>query len=166
MQNKVRKAIDLRYIDQLDWLEFISKGGTLSDALDIDKQELEGFYSLAYEKYTNGNYRQALPLFQLLCQCDHFDARFALGLGAVRQALKQYHLAGETYSFAALVHPCDPRFPYHAAQCHLALGNWSAAGSGFEQALICSTGKARFSDLQERAQSYVNELSIKLDKRK
>lgn len=164
MKKKVRDAVDLRYVDQQDWLDFLTKGGTLGDALDLSSEELDGVYALAYEKYNAGHFSAALPLFQWLCQCNHLEPSYIMGMGAARQGLKEYKLAGETYSFAALVYPSDPRFPFHAAECHLALGNWQAAGAGFEAAEALSEGRAEFTALHQRALHHLTQLTAKLEK--
>jgi len=166
MNNESVKGIDLRLVESEDWYEFLEKGGTLGDALDMDKNELESIYALAYEKYRNGSFSEALTIFQLLVQCNHFEAKYYLGLGAARQALKEYKLAGEVYSFAALTHPKDPRFPMHAAECHLALGDWHAAGSGYEVAVYLSKDLPEYSVLHERALKQFNLLKNKLQQSK
>lgn len=162
MNNPSQKLIDLRYVDPEDWQHFIEQGGTLSDALDIKKDELEAMYTLAYQKYQNGNFKEALSVFQLLCHCNHFEAKYVLGLGATHQALKHYKLAAETYGFAAFAHPKDPRFPYHAAECHLALDNWRVAGTCFEMALDRSQGDQQHKILHEKAQRQFDILETKL----
>lgn len=159
------KAIDFRHIESADWEYYLSQGGVLADALNMRKEELDAIYALAFEKYQGGNFKQALTLFQLLCHCNHFEAKFMLGLGACRQGLKEYTLAGETYSFAALIHPMDPRFPYHAAECHLALGNWMAAGSGFEVAVERSNNRDKYFTLNKKAQQQFSILVEKLHNR-
>ncbi len=164
MKNKVRNAVDMRHVDQQDWLNFLSKGGTLSDALDLSAEELDAVYALAYEKYNSGHFSAALPLFQWLCQCNHLEPSYILGLGAARQGLKEYKLAGETYSFAAYVYPNDPRFPFHAAECHLALGNWQAAGAGFEMAEALSEGRTTFTALHQQAAHHLEKLTEKFKK--
>ncbi|GLS24662.1 SycD/LcrH family type III secretion system chaperone [Marinibactrum halimedae] len=164
MSQKTSQAVNLHQVDPQDWQYFLEQGGTLGHALDLQESELEAMYAMAYEKYTMGAYQEALSLFQLLCRCDHFDSRFILGLGAVRQALKEYKLAGETYSFAAVVHTQDPRFPFHTAECHLALGNNIKAASGFEEAYNRSLGKPKFEKLKEKAEACLFMLSKKLGK--
>ncbi|WP_444917408.1 SycD/LcrH family type III secretion system chaperone [Microbulbifer sp. JMSA003] len=151
-------------IDENDWINFLEKGGTLAEALDVNAEELEAIYTLAYKKYESCNYKEALSLFQLLCQCDHYEAKYMLGLGATRQALSEHQLAGETFSFAAIVHPHDPRFPYYAAECHLALGDWRSAGSGFEMTMLRCEGKPEFQTLNEKATAQFERLKAKLDR--
>ncbi|NVK57412.1 MAG: SycD/LcrH family type III secretion system chaperone [Alteromonadaceae bacterium] len=130
----MHSKIDFNALSEQDWLDFLDQGGVLADTVDLSKEQLEAIYTLAYNLYSAGSYSQALKVFQLLCNLNHYEARFYLGLGATRQALKQFELAGETYGFAAMLYPEDPRFPFHAAQCHLNLNNVKAAGSGFEEA--------------------------------
>lgn len=164
MNKKNTKPIDLRFVEEKDWETFLQEGGTLSDALAIDKKSLEGIYSIAYTKYQNASFKEALTLFKLLCQCNHLESKYFLGLGAAQQALNQFKQAGETYSFAAMVYPNEPRFPFYAAQCHLALGNWKFAGSGYEMTVYLCEKNAIFPHLKEQAQHQVNILAEKLKK--
>ncbi|WP_444933254.1 SycD/LcrH family type III secretion system chaperone [Microbulbifer sp. JTAC008] len=149
-------------ISEKDWNNFLEQGGTLADLLDMKPEELKTIYALAYQKYQNCNYQEALPLFQLLCQCNHMESKYLLGLGATRQALSQFELAGEAYSLAAIVNPFDPRPSFHAAECHLALENWMQAGSGFEMTMLRCEGKPEFETLNKKAMSKFSSVKKKL----
>ncbi|VUD69227.1 Chaperone protein IpgC [Thalassocella blandensis] len=163
MISELKPGIDLRLLEPQDWEYFLENGGTLGDALEMKEQELEAIYTLAYEKYANGNFIEAKPLFQLLCYCNHIEAKYILGLGATRQALEQYELAGETYSFAAFVHGDDPRFPFHAAECHLALDNWESAKSGFEVCIYRCENFKHYAWYMEQAQKNLEILHSRLN---
>lgn len=70
---------------------------------------------------------------------DHYDARYFLGLGACRQSLGLYEQALQSYSYGALMDINEPRFPFHAAECHLQLGDldgaeWLLLGPGLAAA--------------------------------
>ncbi|WP_226648335.1 SycD/LcrH family type III secretion system chaperone [Microbulbifer variabilis] len=149
-------------ISAKDWNNFLEQGGTLADLLDMTPEELKTIYALAYQKYQNCNYQEALPLFQLLCQCNHMESKYLLGLGATRQALSQFELAAEAYSLAAIVDPFDPRPSFHAAECHLALENWMQAGSGFEMTMLRCEGKPEFETLNQKAMSEFSSVKEKL----
>lgn len=162
MSADTQAKVILSEVDPQDWLHYLDNGGTLSEAINMDTHQLEVIYTLAFEMYENHNYQDATRLFQLLCACDHFDPRFVLGLGACRQAQKDFTLAGETYSLAALVHPKDPRFPFHAAECHLALNNLYAAGSGFEMSVQRATNQPQYQQLSNKASQHIAHIQSQL----
>lgn len=130
---------------------FLAEGGTLAMLKGIATPELEQLYLMAYGNYQSGKFEAAHGVFKGLCVLNHYDARFFLGLGACRQALKQYELAIQSYVYGALVDIKDPRFPFHAGECHLQLGDLTAAESGFYSAQALAEVHPEHADLAMRA---------------
>ncbi|MDF9618790.1 SycD/LcrH family type III secretion system chaperone [Pseudomonas entomophila] len=113
---------------------FMNQGGTLAMLKGISDVELDQFYALAHGYYQSGKLQEAETFFRGLSVLNQYDPRFWLGLGACRQGLKQYDLAIQCYAYGAMVDVKEPRFPFHAAECHVELGDWVAAESGFYSA--------------------------------
>ncbi|WP_432692657.1 SycD/LcrH family type III secretion system chaperone [Morganella morganii] len=114
--------------------KFISEGGSLAMLKNISGDELEKIYAVACDFYESGKYPDAESLFQVLCMLNHYDSRFFLALGACRQQQARYHQALETYSYASLMSPSDPAFPFHAGECLLHLKEFSSAIQAFTSA--------------------------------
>jgi len=131
--------------------DFMNSGGTLAMLKGISRDELEQMYSLAHSYYQSGKFQEAETIFKGLTALNHYDERFLLGLGACRQALKQYEMAIHSYAYGALVAIEDPRFPFHAAECHVELGDWAAAESGFYSAHALAEARTDQTELGARA---------------
>lgn len=130
---------------------FLNEGGTFAMLKGIAAQELEQLYSMGFGLYQSGKLEEAQTVFKGLCVLNHYDSRFFLGLGACRQALQDYDLAIQSYVYGALVDIKEPRFPFHAAECHLQTGDLIAAESGFYSAQALALACPGQADLAARA---------------
>lgn len=110
-------------------VETLLKGGTLKEIRGISNDELEAVYTVAYNFYRAGQYKEADTLFCFLTQFDHLNPKFWIGLGAVRQAKKEFEAAFDAYSYAAFLNARDPKPQYYAAVCLLALGEKEKAAT-------------------------------------
>ena len=129
-----------------DALEGISTGATLKDLWDLSDESLGVVYQVALSLYRVEDYRQAVTLFQFLCLYDHMEKKFFQGLAACQQMLDDYALAIDTYSYLSLLDAEDPQTPLQAGNCHMSLGNFAEAQSGFEMAV--QLGEAQGADEQ------------------
>lgn len=151
-------------IDEKDLESFLEDGGTLAMLKDISKDNLEQLYSLAFNHYRSGKWNDAHTVFKGLCVLDHYDARFFLGLGACRQSMGMLDEALQSYTYGALIDINDPRFPFHAGECHLQLGDFDAAESGFYSAGALASTQPEHSALAERASVMLEAVLIKRGK--
>lgn len=148
---------ETNYEDEL--LSFLEDGGTMSMLRDIPSDAIEQMYAVAYNYFESAKYEQAHKIFQLLCTLDHYQVRFFMGLGACRQALKQFEQAVDAYSFVTVIDVNEPRAPFHAGECHLALGNMEAAESGFYTANHLAKKQPAYSELAQRASAMLEEIT-------
>lgn len=137
---------------------FFNQGGTFGMLHGIDKPQLEALYALGYAHYQSGRFKEALSLFQGVALFDHFDARAFLGMGGARQALGDYQEALHNYSFGALMAMDDPRFPFHAAECHHRLGDRATARDAFQMAIELAGANDAHADLTTRARGWIETL--------
>lgn len=131
---------------------FLDRGGILSELLDINEEELESIYAVAYNFYQSNRYDDAKQLFQLLCTYNHYESKYFLGLGAIHQAEGDYEEAANIYSAAVDIDVNNPLFPFHAGECHLALGDLERAESGFYAASLRSGDLPDFKELKQKAE--------------
>ncbi|WP_163834360.1 SycD/LcrH family type III secretion system chaperone [Spartinivicinus ruber] len=132
-------------------LDFFGEGGAIRDLTSFDEETIETAYAVAYQYYESGKYQEASKIFHLLCYLDHYQAKFFIGLGACRQMLKEYQLAIDAFSYVTVIDVTDPRAPFYAAECHLALGNIKEAESGFEAAVQWASNKEEYQQLKTEA---------------
>lgn len=137
----------------------IENAKTIAELKDITRDELEAVYHIAYQTYASGDYQQAAPIFRFLCFLDHLEFKYWLGLGSCRQMLEQYDDAIEAYTFAMFLDCDDPRPPFHAAECHLALGNREAAISGLTAAMEWAGDRPEHAALCARANNLMAVLN-------
>ncbi|MEM1304183.1 MAG: SycD/LcrH family type III secretion system chaperone [Planctomycetota bacterium] len=100
----------------------LAADGCVADVMGLDPADLEVLYNFAYTEHQQGKYADAATTFTYLCQCDHRQARFWMGLGACHQMSGNYEGAVLAYTQASECDPPDPKAPLHAAECLLTLG--------------------------------------------
>ena len=98
-------------------------GSTIKELKGIKNEELEAVYSLAFNFYRSGKYDEAGKLFDFLALFDHLNAKFWMGVGAVRQVKKNFTGAIQAYAYASFLNLHNPKPQFHAAECFLALGD-------------------------------------------
>ena len=161
MQAALENNIDAELEQELE--SFLKDGGTLAMMRNISSDTLEQMYALGFSQYQSGKYEEAQKIFQVLCVLDHYEARFFLGLGASRQALGLYQQAIDSYSYGAMMDLQEPRFPFHAAECLLHLGELDKAESGFHSAQLLAADKPQHTALADNAGTMLEAVKARKD---
>ncbi|MGF1717671.1 SycD/LcrH family type III secretion system chaperone [Photobacterium chitinilyticum] len=146
--------------------KYLSGGGTFGEIYDLSSETIETFYQVGYGLYQGGSYADAEKVFRFLCLFDHYGLRHFIALGSCLQMQKEYQLAIESYSYAGLLDGKDPRSPYHAAECYLALGQREKASSGFYAASQLSEKHSKFDELCNKAATIYQQLNASLQETK
>ena len=107
-------------------------GATIKELKGITNEEMEAVYSLAFNYYRTGKFDEAEKLFDFLALFDHLNAKFWMGVGAVRQVKKNYAGAVQAYGYASFLDLSNPKPQLHAAECFLAQGDKRNAASSLE----------------------------------
>lgn len=107
-------------------------GATIKELKGITNDEMEAVYSLAFNYYRTGRYDEAEKLFNFLALFDHLNAKFWIGVGAVRQVKKDFAGAVQAYGYASFLDLENPKPQLHAAECFLAMGDKRNAASSLE----------------------------------
>jgi len=138
----------------------VQEGIPLKTALGLSEQDLEQVYAVAYGKYQQGAYKDAVQLFRYLVSLDPETYKFVLGLAASHHKLKEYLAAGNLYVLASLRSPSDPVPYFHAADCYLRLDDKELAKSALEICIThCTSEEA--AHIKERAQLILNAIEGK-----
>ena len=94
---------------------------TIKDLQGLTDEQIESVYSLGYNFYRAGNYKDAAKIFHYLCLEDHLEKKYWIALGAAEQMEKNYSGAVKAYAYASMLDLKDPRPQLHAAECYIAL---------------------------------------------
>ena len=108
------------------------EGATIKELKGLTNDEMEAVYSLAFNFYRTGKFDDAEKLFNFLALFDHLNAKYWMGVGAVRQVKKDYVNAVQAYGYASFLDLKNPKPQLHAAECFLALGDKRNAASSLE----------------------------------
>mgnify|MGYP004447230547 CR=1 FL=1 len=101
----------------------LANGCTFAEVSGMKKEEVEGLYSLAYNFYNSGNFKDADTMFRALCTYDYKDSRFWMGLAGCRQANGELKQAIDAYSMAGMADLlANPEPFFYAAKCYIKLG--------------------------------------------
>lgn len=108
-----------------DLAEFIKLGvATVRDVKGITDDEMEAVYTVAYNHYAVGRYEDAEEIFKFLVIFDHLNETYWMGLGACRQARKNFKEALAAYRHVVgHLNIENYKAAYYAAECLLALGD-------------------------------------------
>ena len=118
---------------------FLTQGATFKELKGISDEELEAVYAVGHNLFTNGKHDDAENAFKLLCFLDHLNKKFWLGLGACRRARKDYRGAIDAFGLAGVLDLHDARAALQSGECHILLGNKSAAVSAYNAVLRYAT---------------------------
>ena len=93
MTEQKRAAVEYTQEELETMTKAVLNGATIGDVCNVSQDMLESLYSLGYNLYTSGNYKDAETVFSGLCLYDHNDPRFWMGLAGSRQANGKYQEA-------------------------------------------------------------------------
>ena len=111
----------------------VLNGATIGDVCNISQDMLESLYSLGYNLYTSGNYKDAEIVFSGLCL---YDPRFWMGLGGSRQANGKYREAVDAYGLCSAMEALSSPVPVlQAGMCYLKMGDREKAKGSFVTAV-------------------------------
>lgn len=142
--------------------DYLVNQKTLSDLKGITKEELEATYAAAYNFYNYGKFDQAESLFTVLCQLDQYEHKFWMGLGASRQMQKKFEEATLAYGMAAVMDENNPNPAMHAADCFIAMKNFSQAEKALVAVLTLCEGKNEHKKLLDKANEKMETIKKKL----
>lgn len=141
--------------------DFLLNQKTFKDLKGITDNQMEAIYTTAYNFYSHGKFERAKEIFSALCQLDQYQPKYWIGLGAVRQMLKDYQPAIDAYGFATLMNPTDPKPAFYAANCFMKLNDTNSAIQALEAVLEISKDKTEFKDLRSQAENLLEGLHKK-----
>ncbi len=127
---------------------------------------LEQFYDKGLLLYKSGKYKDALPYFNLLTAANIKEARYSFAKAATYHMLKEYLVAGQSYSICSMIDPENPIPQYHLADCCLHMNNFIGAFIALEMALARCKKNPEYQSLQDRVQVMLNGLKKEFEEKK
>jgi len=130
----------------------LQKGDFVGFSRVLSSEIMEGIYAYAHRYYDMKKYKEALPLFMLLCSQELQSDVYWMGLGGCFQQLGEYEKAIEAYSLAA-VHQGKEKSPYphyFAAECYLSLRQIGKALKAMKAAFAVCAKRETFKTLRNR----------------
>jgi|YelNatPaOPRAMG01_1025707.scaffolds.fasta_scaffold01323_32 type III secretion system low calcium response chaperone LcrH/SycD len=135
---------------------------TLQEVKGFSDQQMEAIYSLAFNLYQNGKYKDAIEVFTWLGIMNPFVSKYWMGLGASLQMAKDFSNALNAYAVAAITSkPEDPIPHLHAGECYLGLGNKTEALKAFKMASDYSQNKPQYEKVFAKAQVFKELIELK-----
>ena len=150
-----KKAPNLSDKERQKQVEAIEKmfaeGVPLKETLNITPDVLEFLYSQGNRFYLLRKYQEAARFFQMLFLLNPIDARYAFGVAASYQMLKDYDQAISWYIVLMIIDQESPLPPYHASDCFLKKGDKDSALLFLKKTLERIGDKKEYAPLKERA---------------
>ena len=136
MTEQKRAAVEYTQEELETMVKAVLNGATIGDVCNVSQDMLESLYSLGYNLYTSGNYKDAETVFSGLCLYDHNDPRFWMGLAGSRQANGKYQEAVDAYGLCSAMGALASPVPLlQAGMCYLKMGDREKAKGAFVVAL-------------------------------
>ncbi len=158
---KMSQAIPDEFKSQLN--ELLTPAVTFGELKGLKPETLETMYSVAHTLYESNQYQKAREIFQTLTLLNHFEYKYFFGLASCLQMEKNYERAAHTFGLCYMLEPEEPAVPFHSAYCHMMLGDYKAAKSGFYAAALWAGEKKEYAALKERAQMLEKQMNRKLE---
>lgn len=134
------------------------EGMTIKDAIGISDKALEEVYSLAYNFYNHGKYREAISLFELLTGASPKTYKYVLGLAASYHQIQAYEEAFAGFYIALHLDPANPIPVYYAADCCLKQNLYEEALEFAEMVVEICEKRPEYKGLKERCELIIHSL--------
>ncbi len=132
--------------------EIYLEGKSKAEALGIDRQYLEGLYSLGYNFYKNGKYEMAANLFCNLVLLDDKEARYFFAAGATFHRLKDYGSAIGFYNLSTTLDWFNPIPWFHLADCYNRIEHYPNALMSAKNVLNRTKDQSKYFILHQKAE--------------
>lgn len=140
--------------------------GVLPLELRASDQTLEQFYERGYQLYKTGQYKAALPHFQMLNMVNPRHPKYLMAAAACNQMMKEYHAAVGFYTLAAILDDQNPYPQYYLAGCLIKLEEPLQALVALEMGVNRCADFPHFQSLKDRMQMMMDRLHHELEEKK
>lgn len=134
----------------LNILEGLGNGRNLQDILGLSDVLLEEMYTIAYSFYSQGKYKEAIGLFQLLAASKPQKYKYVLGLSSCFHQMHLYEEAAFGFFLAFDAEPENPIPPYYIADSLMKLEQFDESNNFLDITMDMCRDNPEFKVLYER----------------
>ncbi len=133
----IQKQIEEKGLDKIAeaTVNFLQSGVPLYKLRGMQPKDMEYVYSIGYNYYLNGKYKDAAQMFLFCTINDHFNRTYWVALAGARQMNNQYPEAAECYFMANVLDCKEPIAYFQLAKCLLKLGDKANAETCLNKAI-------------------------------
>lgn len=130
----------------------------LKDAMEVDDEQMEAMYAIAFMSYTLRRYDQAQMMFSCLFALDPKDPRFSFGFGSCLKIAESYDDALIMFILAMSADIESPKYAYHAAEACWMTGDKDTTIEFLESCLARVDGDPAEAHYLEKAQTMLDNI--------
>lgn len=127
--------------------EYLEKGRTLQDALNISQEKVDRQYAFAYQVLEGNSFQDAIHLFTYLAAMNPYDCRHWMGLGFSRAFANTFDEAIDAFSAAFILNPTIPDPHLYACFCYGSRGEWEEGVRALAMAQECLKEEPKLEEL-------------------
>ncbi len=143
--------------------QMIQNDASLKEAMGLTQQFLESLYSMAYQQYKSGKYKDSGALFRLLNLSDPNDTRFSMGLAASKQMQGDYDEAILAYHLCGQLDLNNPIPYFYLSECYRKKNNHRSALYSLYQTLLRINRNPVYHPLLEKTQLLIEGLQKEVE---
>lgn len=149
---------------QNDALAVLQSVGLPTDVRATEAQ-MEEFYNIGYNMYRSGNFKDALPVFNIIAMGRPQEYKYIFAVGATYHMLKKYDEAIAFYVLAAILDPLNPTPHYHEADCWIHLQELSGAYMALFMGIKKATASSQYERILQRMTNSLKNLEVELSEK-
>lgn len=128
----------------------LQRGRNLQDILGLSNYLLEEIYTMAYSFYSQGKYKEAISLFQLLVTSKPNNYKYNLGLSSCYHELNMFQEAAFGFFLTFNLEPNNPIPPYYIADSFMKANMPEESSEFIDVTLALCDKKPEYNMLKER----------------
>ncbi|SDR15080.1 hypothetical protein [Pseudovibrio sp. Tun.PSC04-5.I4] len=133
--------------------QLMKQGVSISEMLDLSKDELAAVYEMARRNISVGQIEKAKALFIMLVQIAPMEEHFTYGLAMTYQVQGDVRMAVKLYLYFISMDATNPQGYLRLGECLMAAKEYHEAGDAFEAALRMFTNPVKNYDDRKYAQN-------------
>lgn len=131
-------------------LKELQKGKSLQDILGLSNYLLEEIYTMAYSFYSQGKYKEAVSLFQILVTSKPDSYKYNLGLSSCYHELNMFQEAAFGFFLTFNLEPTNPIPTYYIADSFMKANMPEESSEFIDVTLALCDKKPEYNMLKER----------------
>ncbi|EEA96502.1 Tetratricopeptide repeat-containing protein [Pseudovibrio denitrificans] len=157
----------IEHVDSLgfkdeQFYQLLKQGVSISEMLDLSKEELGAVYEMARRNISVGQVEKAKSLFIMLVQIAPMEEQYTYGLAMTYQIQGDVRMAVKLYLHFISMDATNPQGYLRLGECLMAAKEYQEAGDAFEAALRMFDDPVKNYDDKKYAQTMMKSARQKL----